>query len=87
MTKKDQRRIIRELCASLKKSLLAKSARFPTNWDGHEIRALFAREATGYTSYLCQPSYSKPSSISPLSAKIEKSRSRQFHSDCYANNL
>lgn len=40
MTKRDQKRIARELAAGLRDDLLACVARFPDYWDGNEIRAL-----------------------------------------------
>ncbi len=50
MKKSDQRRIIREVMNSAKKSLLEKSARIPENWDGHELRHLCRDElAENYT--------------------------------------
>ncbi len=53
MTKRDQRRIIIELCHTLKKDLLAKliDGRVPVEWDGHELRAWFADRAKSDFQY------------------------------------
>jgi hypothetical protein len=41
MTKREQRRIVNELCAGQKRYLLERLDRVPAHWDGHELRAWF----------------------------------------------
>ena len=40
MTKRDRRRIVRELCRDLQGRLLRNVEKFPAPWDGKHIRAL-----------------------------------------------
>lgn len=51
MTKKDQRRIVRELLDSARKTMLESIVKMPKEWDGHEIRAyasdLFKMQRSG----------------------------------------
>lgn len=42
MTRKDQRRIVREYCDELRDRLNSNVDKFPAYWDGFEIRALAA---------------------------------------------
>ncbi len=42
MTKADQKRIVREMCAGLKKTMLEACDKVPAYWDGHELRNLLA---------------------------------------------
>ena len=42
MTKRDQKRFVREYCDTLKTRLLKNVAVFPADWDGNHIRALAA---------------------------------------------
>ncbi len=42
MTKRDQRRILREWCDTMKARLLRNVAEFPPEWNGLHIRALAA---------------------------------------------
>ncbi len=47
MTKRDQKRIVREWCDGMKKRLLRNVEQFPADWTGLHIRylaALFAQE-------------------------------------------
>lgn len=42
MTKKDQKRIVREMCDGLKKTMLEACDKVPDYWDGHELRNMLA---------------------------------------------
>lgn len=42
MTKAQQRKLVRGLCRNTLRSLLETSSRWPSEWDGHELRALIA---------------------------------------------
>lgn len=46
MTKGDQRRIILEMVASQRRAMLERLPRIPAEWDGIELRQLFADVAT-----------------------------------------
>jgi len=51
MTKRDQRRFVRELVMNVRRDLLKQVALFPAEWDGHEIRQFIADtfQASSYT--------------------------------------
>lgn len=72
MTRKDQRRIARELLKSITAELMAKLPKIPEEWDGIEIRQwiadTFARERT-------------------LDRGRNKHRSRAYHNAVLTNNL
>lgn len=40
MTRKEQRRFIRELVRNVERDLLKQVPKLPAEWDGHELRAL-----------------------------------------------
>ena len=42
MDRDNQERMVNELCDNLKEALLERLPRFPEDWDGIEIRQLFA---------------------------------------------
>lgn len=42
MTKADQKRIIREMTATVRKRMLDNAGKLPKNWDGIELRQWFA---------------------------------------------
>lgn len=43
MTKRQQRQLLREIQRNITKHLMAQSARWPKDWDGHELRELLAK--------------------------------------------
>jgi hypothetical protein len=45
MDRENQTRIIEEMCKGLREAMLAKLPRVPEEWDGMELRALFADTA------------------------------------------
>ena len=53
MTKRDQRRIVIELCNVLKKDMLTKltDGKVPVEWDGIELRQWFADRAKSDFQY------------------------------------
>ena len=71
MTKKDQRRIILEMCRSQRKAMLERLPRIPEQWDGHELRALFQDVATyGYGH-----------------STMDGKRRKDYRNTCYIANL
>lgn len=46
MSKSEQRRIIRELCANLKATMLDKVKNIPDDWTGRELRNYMADKAS-----------------------------------------
>lgn len=47
MTRREQKRIVRELIAGITKTVLAKADKWPEDWDGHELRCLVRDAAAG----------------------------------------
>lgn len=56
MTRRDQKRIVREMAESLKAGLFnhIDSGRIPEDWDGHELRELFYQHACLFRSHIMQ---------------------------------
>lgn len=48
MTRKDQRRIVREMLAGMRKTLAASLKEIPEDWDGFELRQLVKDTAELY---------------------------------------
>ena len=71
MSKKDQRRIIRELCNNLKASMRADSGRIPENWDGIELRQWLAERADQDFNY----------------RNLSRARKRSYNNDRLIHNL
>lgn len=73
MTRRNQRRIIIELCNNLKKTMLTKltDGDVPVGWDGHELRQWFADRAKSDFQYHL------------MSAK----RRRSYNNDLLVRNL
>jgi len=71
MTKKDQRRIIRELCNNLKASMRVDSGRIPENWDGIELRQWLADRVQENVNY----------------RRMDGARLRDYKNDCLSLNL
>lgn len=42
MTKKEQRKLLRDFCNNVRNTLLERSHLWPQEWDGHELRELAA---------------------------------------------
>jgi hypothetical protein len=72
MTNEEQRAILATFIESLKQTLLERAARWPDDWDGHELRELaadaFDRERTRLLSE-------------------SRRRRRDYHNACIVDNL
>ena len=74
MTKKDQRRIMRELLTNMRTRMSERVDKFPTSFDGHEIRALLMVCAREFESPMCSPARS----VGIISEKQRRARWREF---------
>ena len=45
MTKQEQMQFVRDLADSIASDIVKRADRLPTEWDGHELRCLFAEKA------------------------------------------
>lgn len=48
MTRKDQRRIIREMSTRIRQTMMEAVPKLPEEWDGLELRQLFADKAAEF---------------------------------------
>lgn len=76
MTKKEQRKILRDLTRSILRKLLEHSYQWPKEWDGHEIRELLFNAAAWERSHL----------MTSLSNSRTK-RKREFDNEWAVRNL
>lgn len=72
MTRREQRKFTRELCARVTREILAlhDAGRIPEEWDGHELRALIA-ERFGQVYWMT----------------MGRSRKAAYRNACLTNNL
>jgi len=75
MTKREQKRIVREMVDSLKAGIVnhIDHDRIPTDWDGHELRELLYNHAALFRSSI-------------MSTKGNQRR-RNFDTECFVRNL
>ena len=53
MTRREQKRIVRELTENYRQRLMKAVGRFPPTWDGRHIRALLAHLVKGELEFDC----------------------------------
>lgn len=71
MNRHDQRRVLEELCNSLKEHLLDRIDDIPADWDGHEIRRWFGERAKSECDY----------------ARMGPARVRRYNNEVLVRNL
>jgi hypothetical protein len=54
MNRREQKQLLRNLMNSIRDDLLKRSAKWPAEWDGHELRWLIV-DATAYGALGSQP--------------------------------
>lgn len=71
MTRKDQRRIVREMLGALRKTMTASLALVPEDWDGLELRQLLADAAAEFV----------------IKGTMDRRRTREYRNACLVANL
>jgi hypothetical protein len=86
VTRAEQRKLLRTLCNNMRDHLLAQSDRWPKEWDGHELRALVAREADNNLGAV-RPDCPKRWCPTPQHARESRRRTKKFTTELVQNNL
>lgn len=74
MTRMEQKKFIRALAKSVTQSCLDTAGRWPEDWDGHELRMLFAEKADGFSIFASRDPY-------------YRKRVRQFRNTCAVKGI
>lgn len=80
MNKKDQRKFLKGLAREVVADLLSRSSKWPSEWDGHELRALLQDRFAIANMGKCKDDGSERE-------PDEKVRRRAYQNECITRNL